>query len=486
MSEKKNHSISPSSKQQDETRRHFANNLDTIIKATGIGMWDWDIKTGHIVHSGQFERIAGYDDGEMPGADTSARDKLILPADRKHADDIIAACINGEIDNYETEFRIVCKNGDIKWIQDRGAVAGRDENGKATRIVGMFYGIDRFKATEAALSAKLRMLDIVSGMSGLGTLEWDLLTGKLKFDDDFLLMFGYKENEVAETFDVLDRYIESEDFAQMSRELARFVSANDKDAVYSKQVRARPKKGNFLWVVATARIVEWDNEGRPTRIYAGVLNVDKLKRANSFLIDVLSTTVEFRNFESGEHVKRMQNLTYIFLRMMQDEYRLKPDLIETIADAAVLHDIGKIAIPDSVLLKPGPLTKEEFEIMKTHTLRGCEILKSLNYVPDQEYYKYCYEICRHHHERWDGNGYPDKLKGDEISIWAQAASLADVYDALTSDRVYKKAYSHDEAAAMILGGECGVFNPVLMDHFKSIHHDLPSLIAEMSTKEKVH
>jgi len=469
--------------QQDDARRHFANNLDTIINATGIGMWDWDLTTGQIVHSGQFERIAGYEDGEMPGADMPARDKLIIPADRKRADNIIDACINGKIDNYETEFRIVCKNGDIKWVQDRGAVAGRDENGKATRIVGMFYGIDRFKATEAALAAKLRLLDTVSGMSGLGTLEWDLTTGKLKFDDDFLHMFGYKENEVAEDFSALSSFIDPEDFGQLAKELAKFVDDNDKDAVYSKQVRALPKNGNYMWVVATARIVEWDSEGNTTRVYAGVLNIDRLKRANSFLIDALSTTVKFRNFESGEHVKRMRNLTYIFLRMMRDEYGLKPDLIETIADASVLHDIGKIAIPDSVLLKPGPLTKEEFEIMKTHTIRGCEILESLNYVPDQQYYQYCYEICRHHHERWDGNGYPDGLKGDDISIWAQAASLADVYDALTSNRVYKKAYSHNEAVAMILNGECGVFNPALMEYFAAIHDELPNQIAEMLDNE---
>lgn len=210
----------------------------------------------------------------------------------------------------------------------------------------------------------------------------------------------------------------------------------------------------------------------------------RLKRANRFLIDALSTTVEFRNFESGEHVKRMRNLTQVFLMMMNDDYGFSSELIETIADASVLHDIGKIAIPDSVLLKPGPLTKDEFQVMKTHTLQGCDILESLSYVPDQEYYNYCYEICRHHHERWDGSGYPDGLKGDEISVWAQAASLADVYDALTSDRVYKKAYSHDEAVAMILRGDCGVFNPHLLGCFRDIQQELPARVAEIYKKER--
>ncbi|MDL2238452.1 HD domain-containing protein, partial [Christensenellaceae bacterium OttesenSCG-928-K19] len=165
----------------------------------------------------------------------------------------------------------------------------------------------------------------------------------------------------------------------------------------------------------------------------------RLKQANIFLVEALSTTIEFRNCESGEHVRRMSNLTGLLLQMINDTYKLPPEEIEAIANASMLHDIGKIAIPDSVLTKPGRLTPEEFDVMKTHTTKGSEILNSLSYMPDQKYFEYCYEICRYHHERWDGKGYPDGLKGDEIPIWAQAAALADVYDALTSDRVYKKS-----------------------------------------------
>jgi putative two-component system response regulator len=213
----------------------------------------------------------------------------------------------------------------------------------------------------------------------------------------------------------------------------------------------------------------------------------RLKQTNMFLIDALSTAVEFRDVESGEHIRRIRNLTKIFLEMINNKYHLPKEEIDAIANASVLHDIGKIAIPDSVLLKPGRLTNEEFEIMKTHSVRGCEILNSLHYMPDQEYFGYCYEICRHHHERWDGKGYPDGLKGDEIPIWAQATSLADVYDALTSDRVYKKAYSHEQAVEMILNGECGTFNPRLMEQFNAIRDDLPTMItlANMDDRNKM-
>ena len=195
---------------------------------------------------------------------------------------------------------------------------------------------------------------------------------------------------------------------------------------------------------------------------------ERIKQSNIFLIDALGTTVEFRSSDSGEHIKRIRLLTKNLLGALADEYGLTKDDFEAISNASALHDIGKIAIPDAILLKPGPLTKEEFEIMKTHTLRGCEVLESLGDMQDKQYYNYCYEICRHHHEKWDGRGYPDGLKEDEISIWAQVTSLADVYDALTSKRVYKGAYSHDEAMRMILGGECGAFNPKLLESMRRI------------------
>ncbi len=198
----------------------------------------------------------------------------------------------------------------------------------------------------------------------------------------------------------------------------------------------------------------------------------RLRQSNQFVIDALSTAVEFRSLESGEHINRVRTITRLLLENITDYYPLSDEEIEIISSAAAMHDIGKIAIPDAVLMKPGKLTSDEYEMMKTHTIRGCEILASLNYTQDEEYYHFCYEICRHHHERWDGRGYPDGLKGDEISIWAQATSVADVYDALTSKRVYKDSYTHDQAIAMILGGECGVFNPRLMECLERISEQL--------------
>ena len=195
----------------------------------------------------------------------------------------------------------------------------------------------------------------------------------------------------------------------------------------------------------------------------------RLREANQSVINALCTSVEFRSFESGEHIKRMGTIAKILLQEARSYYSISEEEIEAISNASAVHDIGKIAIPDSILLKPGPLTNDEFEIMKTHTIKGCDMLAGIRYTEgDNEYFTYCYEICRHHHERWDGNGYPDGLKGDEISIWAQATAVADVYDALTSKRVYKGAYTHDEAIQMIMNGKCGAFNPKLLDCLNAV------------------
>ena len=203
--------------------------------------------------------------------------------------------------------------------------------------------------------------------------------------------------------------------------------------------------------------------------------VEKLSTNGISMVYGLASAIEFRDGESGEHVKRMSRLTGRLLeciREMFPEYGITSDMIPRIVTASVLHDIGKIAIPDSVLKKNGRLTDEEFEIMRGHTIKGEELLNAVPDILDEELSGYCKDICRHHHERWDGKGYPDKLKGDEISIWAQAASLADVYDALTSPRCYKPSFTPEKAKQMIENGECGIFNPKLLQAFDNVYNEI--------------
>lgn len=191
--------------------------------------------------------------------------------------------------------------------------------------------------------------------------------------------------------------------------------------------------------------------------------------SNERMIAMLSSVIEHRSAESGQHVLRIRRFTEILMREFAascPEYGLNQGDISAIVSASSLHDIGKIVVPEAILTKPGALTPEEMEIMKSHTLAGCDMLKTLDFSGDAVYMSYARDICRSHHERWDGRGYPDGLRGDAIPICAQIVGLADAYDALTSDRVYRKAVDGVTAANMILGGKCGAFSPKLIACFK--------------------
>ena len=203
------------------------------------------------------------------------------------------------------------------------------------------------------------------------------------------------------------------------------------------------------------------------------------------MVGILSEIVEFRNGESGLHVQHINVLTEMLLERLvkiTDRYSLTWAERDQIVMASSLHDIGKIGIDEKILNKPGRLTDEEFEAMKQHTLIGARILKRLKLYQEEPLVKTAYQICRWHHERYDGRGYPDGLQGEAIPISAQVVSLADAYDALVSERVYKKAFSHERAMEMILNGECGAFNPILLQCLKDIHGDIRGAVYE--TKDK--
>ena len=208
------------------------------------------------------------------------------------------------------------------------------------------------------------------------------------------------------------------------------------------------------------------------------VQADRLQKQNAEIIDIMGTIVEYRNIESGEHIQRVKDYTKVLAqRFMTEypEYNLTPQRIETIVLASALHDIGKITIPDSILLKPGRLTAKEFECMKSHTTKGCEILNAIKVGLDAESKHVSYEICRHHHERYDGKGYPDGLIGEQIPISAQLVSIADVYDALVNKRCYKDAFPKEEAFHMITNGECGAFSPKLIDVFCKVRKEFEAI-----------
>jgi putative two-component system response regulator len=200
----------------------------------------------------------------------------------------------------------------------------------------------------------------------------------------------------------------------------------------------------------------------------------EIMESNAVVIDTLSSIIENRSVETGQHNLRIRKYTQLIMDYIIDncpEYGLDKYKAALIVNASSLHDIGKIVIPDSILNKPGKLTATEFEIMKTHSLKGAELIDKLSKGGNKEYLEYAYDICKYHHEKWDGKGYPEGLAGNEIPIWAQAVSIADCYDALTQDRVYKKAIPPEDALNMIFNGECGKFSDELMDCLRALSDD---------------
>lgn len=205
---------------------------------------------------------------------------------------------------------------------------------------------------------------------------------------------------------------------------------------------------------------------------------EKLGQLTEILVNSLSNIVEFRNLESKQHIKRVREFTLCLGRTIMKlypEYNLTEEKLVQIGWASSLHDIGKIAIPDSIILKSSKLTPDEFELIKSHTTKGEEIISQAIHLNDKAVYDYACDIARHHHEKYDGHGYPDGLKGDEISIAAQIVSLVDVYDALTSKRVYKAAYTTERAYQMIINGNSGTFSPKLLTAFAEARPEFEKL-----------
>lgn len=308
---------------------------------------------------------------------------------------------------------------------------------------------------------------------------------------DDAIMHGLKTTGSLEDFKMFClKYIHKEDLTSclsIIKSFGRETDDSQKKDFFSAEFRFMVAEGVYRWKEVDIYQV---HENFVDGILVTTFDVDevvnenqnqKMKEINNGIIDILSTVVEFRSIESGNHIKRMKGFTKILLKYVNaiyEEVDLSKETMEVIASAAAMHDVGKVAIPDSILLKPGRLTEEEYELMKEHTVKGCEILDSMATLQDENYYKYSYEICRYHHERYDGRGYPDGLAGDEIPLAAQVVAVADVYDALVSKRIYKDAYSHEEAFQMIMNGECGVFAPRLLECFVLAKAEMEALSRE--------
>ena len=258
------------------------------------------------------------------------------------------------------------------------------------------------------------------------------------------------------------------------------ISSDDSDAAIRRSYElgasdyvTRPFDARIVYRRVTNTIKLYAKQRRLVQMVSDQIRARE--NNTDMLVGVLSHIVEFRNGESGAHVRHIRIITELLLHRLLEissQYPITAEQQDNIPLASALHDIGKITIDENILNKPGRLTKEEFEVIKTHCMQGANMLRRLENFEDEPLLQTAYDIARWHHERWDGRGYPDGLKGNDIPISAQIVSLADVYDALTSERCYKKAFSHETAMRMILNGECGAFNPLLLECLTDIQAEL--------------
>ena len=319
---------------------------------------------------------------------------------------------------------------------------------------------------------------------GKGTSAWEtirkerkslkavLLNTELPEMDGFQILENMSQSRILDTLPVIiisdERQPETEGKC-MELGAADYISQPFHDTVVKKRIENLVN--NYTRRKQLEEKVE--NQMLTLRKQYVVLQVqaDKLQKKNDEMIEVVSNVAEYRSLESGNHLRRVKKYTRILGEYVKDnypEYGLTDELLDIIVSASALHDIGKVAIPDSILLNPGRLSDDEFDYLRSHTIRGSELLDDFTSVWSEEYIKIGKEICRSHHERYDGKGYPDGLVGDKIPISAQLVSIVDVYDAMTNERFYKGALAIERVFYMITNGECGVFSPKLLEAFRKV------------------
>ena len=278
----------------------------------------------------------------------------------------------------------------------------------------------------------------------------EYIRNELRFKDSYVVTYVDDSSAVAKNYEL--------QIIKASPDASKIIlCAKDNTDAVEHEKQLRKTQTEHMELVIDERTAELQEKNK------------QLSRINEDVIELLGNITEARDSDSGEHIRRVKGFTNILANQVKEdlpEYGLTDWDIGLMTSASALHDVGKIMIPDAVLLKPGRFTKEEFEVMKSHCIRGCEILQKAPSDWSAEYMKMSMDICRHHHEKYDGSGYPDGLVGDAIPISAQIVSIADCFDALTTKRVYKDAYSCDKAFDMILMGECGVFSEKLLGCFK--------------------
>ena len=327
-------------------------NLNFILSATGIGLWDWEIDTGKVIYSPEWEAIAGYEPGELAQT-VESWSNLVFPEDMPAFDKSIDEHIAGKTPYYTAEFRMKKKDGTVVWAQDKGLVTEWHPDGKAKRIVGVIQDVTALKKTEHELYAKNGQLDFVSHFSGLGTWDWDLISNSIIYNHEFLEMLGYRHSKISGTFDEWKSFIHPDDLDAIQKKLGDYIGG--KIGEYSCEVRMRHKEGHYIWTVDMGRIVEWDENGKPTRLLGGHLNINHIKKTEFKLQNAL--------VEIEEYNKRLNEKIQEGISLLEEERQASQSLYDS------NPQINFIASSDYQVLDCNPAALEFYKFNSKESFR---------------------------------------------------------------------------------------------------------------------
>lgn len=357
--------------------------------------------------------------------------------------------------------------------------------------------IEERKQVEKKLLSSQQRLELAIKGGGLGFWDVDLKTGASVYNERWAEMLGYKLSEIPHTREM---YISS--ICEEDRDMVLQAGKDCREGKcksFQVEYRAMTKQGGIRWMASKGAIVEWDDDGEAHRIVGMVMDITERKHAERMkgiqltqdvTVQAMASLAEIRDPETGLHIRRTQK----YVRILAEKLAKNPKFSNQLDDASVLlihksaplHDIGKVGIPDSILLKPGKLTDAEFDIMKKHSIYGYDALlqaeESLSDQTSTSFLQTAREIARSHHEKWNGSGYPEGLKGNEIPLPARLMAIADVYDALVSKRVYKSGFSHEKAVAIIREESGAHFDPDIVDAFLELKDEFREIALKYADK----
>ncbi|MDL2253554.1 PAS domain-containing protein [Ruminococcaceae bacterium OttesenSCG-928-I18] len=328
----------------------WADELDVLFEGTDIGLWNWHLPTGRVVYSRQWEKIVGYEEGELPQTIEGWQNAL-LPEDWETAQELVAKCLRGEVDHHVAEFRMARKDGSVIWVQDKAVVTQRDEEGKAVRLSGILQEITRLKETQLALQERTEQLDIVADASGLGSWDWDVKTGRIVFYDKYLEMLGYKPGEIEGSIEVWEQLVHPDDLAKAKEKLEDAVSG--KAPEYRFELRMRHKDGRYVWALDSGRVLEWDKNGKGTRMLGGHMDINELKQVQERLHSSLK--------ENERYSENLQQEVEKTVRQMQLNRRTYEAMLEASPYVNMIFDTSMRVIDcnPSALAYFGFETKED-------------------------------------------------------------------------------------------------------------------------------